>query len=66
MNPQYIPKEFREPIERVRGLPGADIDNRSPYKNVFFGADREYGENEGWVKVTRHKRNRKSKIRDQE
>jgi hypothetical protein len=32
------------------------------YRNVFFGADREYGPNEGWQRVRNKKRYRKSHV----
>lgn len=48
------PNSLRSPC-----LPGIDLDNRPPYKNVFFGAEREYAENEGWTTIRRRvKKNR--------
>ncbi len=67
MNNTYIPERLREPIPLVSHLPGIDPNAKYTYKNVFFGADREYADDEGWIKVTRHKRpnkNRKKKSQE--
>ncbi len=64
MNNNYIPEHLRQPIPLMTHLPGIDPNAKYVYKNVFFGADREYADDEGWIKVKYHKRpnkNRKKK-----
>jgi len=53
--------------KRTAALPGIDLNNRPPYKRVFFGAEREWAnEDEGWTYVGRNKRrgSKKCKIQD--
>jgi hypothetical protein len=51
---------FLDPNTRNDALPGIDASARVPYKNVFFGAEREWAnDEEGWTRVTRHKRRSK-------
>jgi hypothetical protein len=69
MNSQYLPAHLREPIPRVRCLPGINPDEPYIYKTVFFGAEREYADNEGWTKVVRgrrQQRRRKVRVVDEE
>lgn len=66
MNSQYIPAHLREAVPRVRCLPGIDPDAPYTYKTVFFGAERDYADNEGWTKVTRNRRQRKRKYQPSE
>lgn len=65
MNTQYLPAHLHEPIPRVRCLPGIDPDAPYIYKTVFFGAERDYTENEGWTKVTRGRRRRVRQRREE-
>ena len=55
---------YLDPHTRNESLPGIDASARKPYKNVFFGAPRDWAnDEEGWTRVTRHKRqNKKCKI----
>ena len=39
-----------------RCLPGIDPDASHSYTPVFFGADREYGPDEGWQRVSYRKK----------
>lgn len=50
---------------RESHLPGLTPDPNYRYKRVFFGAEREYGPDEGWQHVGR-KRDRRCKIRREE
>ena len=61
MNNRYIPENLQQPIPLSTHLPGIDPNAKYTYKNVFFGAEREYADDEGWIKVTRHKRRRGGK-----
>jgi hypothetical protein len=45
----------------VRCLPGIDPDAKYIYTRVFFGADREYGPDEGWQRVSYRKKGRKAR-----
>jgi len=46
-----------------RCLPGIDPDASHSYTTVFFGADREYGPEEGWQRVSyRNKGGRKARF----
>jgi len=39
-----------------RSLPGIDPNANYTYTRVFFGADREYGPDEGWQRVSYRKK----------
>ena len=44
-------------IRKEACLPGISLEGRKPYKNVFFGAEREWAnDDEGWTHVGRSKK----------
>lgn len=53
-----MPADNRPSFPLVRCLPGLEstIDLHVVYRTPFFGADREYADNEGWTTV--HYRNK--------
>ncbi len=49
------------PDTRCPALTGIELGSSSTYKNVFFGAEREYADNEGWTGIRRQvKKNKNS------
>ena len=44
-----------DPALRVPCLPGVNLAS-VPYRPVSFAAEREYGPDEGWTRVVRHKK----------
>jgi len=51
-------------VHKDSGLPGINIAARKPYKNVFFGAEHEWENDEvGWTHVGRSKKSKKGKRR---
>jgi hypothetical protein len=63
MNTAYIPTHLRQPIPYVRCAPGIYPDEPYVYKTVSFAATREYGPDEGWIRVVRNKKKRRQVIR---
>ena len=63
MNPTYIPERLRQPIPYVRCAPGIDPDAPYIYRAVSFAATREYGPDEGWIRVVRNKKKRRQASR---
>ena len=59
---------FLDPNTRNDPLPGIDTSVRVPYKNVFFGAEREYkNDDEGWTRVVRkHRGKNRCKVQNYE
>jgi hypothetical protein len=55
---------YLDPNTRNDPLPGINASARKPYKMVFFGAQRDWAnDEEGWTRVMRHKRpNKKCRI----
>lgn len=58
MNTTYIPESLRQPIPYARCLPGIDPDAPYTYRAVSFAAAREYGPDEGWIRVVHNKKKR--------
>lgn len=63
MNTTYIPNHLRQPIPYVRCAPGIYPDAPYVYKTVSFAATREYGPDEGWIRVVRNKKERRQGAR---
>ncbi len=63
MNTTYIPERLRQPIPYVRCLPGIYPDEPYVYQTVSNAAKREYGPDEGWIRVVRNKKKRRQAVR---
>lgn len=52
--PKYQPLPWG--AERIAAPPGIDVNSPYVYQNVSFAAKVEYGPDEGWIRVRRHKK----------
>lgn len=52
----YIRESLRQPIPYSRCLPGIDPDASTLYRAATNAAPREYGPDEGWIRVGRKKK----------
>jgi hypothetical protein len=57
---------YLDPNTRNNALPGIDTSAQKPYKNVFFGAQRDWAnDEEGWTRVSRNKSRGKNRCKVQ-